>query len=76
MTRIECEDKILDLLLEISKVYDEYYPNNDGVGTVIGDNGHVSVFAYEVDENGHTNFKKMVLNAAQYEDGERRHWKL
>lgn len=76
MTRIECEDKILDLLLEISKVYDEYNPGNNGVCTVIGGNGSVSTFDLEKDEDGKPIPGLYILNATQFKDGERRHWKL
>lgn len=76
MTRIECEDKILDLLLEISRVYDEYYPNNDGVCTVVGKNGYVSAFDLESDEDGKPIPGRYILNATQYKDGERRHLEL
>lgn len=52
MTRQECEDKILDLLTEISNVYDEYCPGNNGLCTIVGGGGYVSVLHHVHGEDG------------------------
>lgn len=43
MTRAECEGKILDLLQEIEKVYNEFVPNGKFLTLAIRDDGYTVI---------------------------------
>ena len=71
MTRRECEDKILDLLKEVQKVYAEYAPDDEhGPCTCVG-KSNISTFAFNYDENDTPINGSYTLSATEYADGER-----
>lgn len=63
MTQLQCEQKILSLLEDIEKIFNEYGASNH-LSMYICDS-HISAFAFENDEN-----EKYVLNLTRFSDGE------